>query len=99
MIQSVAYTGACSTTVITVQSGTINIHFDLDDNGFKGLTWGIGLMLPEGSNVFPVALVAERFGSRKINYLAGECRLSPQEIFCVTRDGRYLAVARQPISK
>jgi hypothetical protein len=99
MIQSAAYTGPCSTTVITVQSGTINIHFDLDDNGIRGLTWGIGSMPPEGSNIFQVELVAERFGARKISYSSGECRLSPQEIFCVTHDGQHLAVARKPIMK
>ena len=39
-------------------------------------------------------LTAERFGERSIRYTSGECRLGPQEIFCISHDGRQLAVAR-----
>ena len=93
-IETSAYTGSCKETVITLKDGTLNLHFDVDDNGLRGLTWGISTMPPKGSNVFKVVLTAERFGERSIRYTSGECRLGPQEIFCISHDGRQLAVAR-----
>ena len=93
-IETPAYTGSCKATVFTLQDGSLNLHFDSDDTGIRGLTWGISAMPPEGSNVFPVVLTAERFAKRTIRYSSGECRVAPQEIFCVTHDGQQTAVAR-----
>ena len=93
-IETAAYTGSCKTTVFTLLDGSLNLHFDLDDTGLRGLTWGISAP-PEGSDVFPVILMAERFGERTIRYSSGECRVKPQEIFCITHDGQQMAVVRQ----
>lgn len=97
-IETAAYTGPCKETVITLRNGSMNLHFDLDDSGLKGLTWGISKMPPKGSNLFPVVLTGERFGDRSIRNASGECRIASQEIFCITHDGRQLAVARNRLS-
>ena len=93
-IETPAYTGSCRATVFTLKDGSLNLHFDVDNTGLRGLTWGISAMPPEGSNVFPVVLTAERFGKRIVRYSSGECRVAPQEIFCITNDGQQTAVAR-----
>lgn len=97
-IETAAYTGPCKETVITLRNGSMNLHFDLDDSGLKGLTWGISKMPSRGSSLFPVVLTGERFGERSIRNISGECRVSSQEIFCITHDGRQLAVARNRLS-
>ena len=93
-IETPAYTGSCRTTVFTLREGSLNIHFDVDTTGRRGLTWGISAIPPEGSNVFPVVLTAERFGKRTVRYSSGECRVAAQEIYCVTHDGQQTAVVR-----
>lgn len=93
-IETPSFTGSCKATVFTLKGGSLNLHFDVDDTGLRGLTWGMSAMPPEGSNVFPVVLTAERFGKRNIRYSSGECRVAPQEIFCITHDGLQTAVAR-----
>jgi hypothetical protein len=97
-IETSAYTGSCKATVITLKDGSLNIHFDVDDTGLRGLTWGISIMPPKGSDVFPVLLTAERFGERSIRYTSGECRVGTQEIFCISHDGLQLAVARNRLA-
>ncbi len=98
LIETPAYTGPCRTTVFTYRDGSLNIHFDVDNTGLRGLTWGISAMPPEGSNVFPIALTAERFGKRTVRYSSGECRVAAQEIYCVTHNGQQTAVARNRLT-
>ncbi len=93
-IETPSYTGSCRATVFTLRDGSLNIHFDVDNTGLRGLTWGISAMPPEGSNVFPVVLTAERFGKRIVRYSSGECRVAAQEIYCVTHNGQQTAVVR-----
>lgn len=93
-IETPAYRGSCRATVFTLRDGSLNVHFDTDDSSLEGLTWDISAMPPEGSDVFPVVLTAERIGIRSTRLTAGECRLSKQEIFCITQDGQQSAVAR-----
>ena len=97
-IETPAYTGSCKSTVFTLKDGSLNLHFDVDDTGLRGLTWGISAMPPEGTNVFSVVLTAERFGKRTIRYSSGECRVAQQEIFCITHDGQQTAVARNRLT-
>ena len=59
--------------MFTLRDGSLNIHFDVDNTGLRGLTWGISATPPEGSNVFPVVLTAERFGR---DYLAVAAQVS-----------------------
>lgn len=98
-LRSPAYTGTCSSVVLTLENESLNVHFDTAESGLEGLTWGISSAPPEGSDVFPVVLVAERFAQRSVRFASGECRVTLQEVFCTTFDGLQQAVARQKVDE
>ena len=108
LITSPSYNGICRYSIITLKATprkdivSINIHFDLDDLGARGLTF-IGLARTNESfnanaeTEMLVYAVNQRYGKKEpILESEGSCFLAANQelIRCVTRDGKYESNAK-----
>jgi len=75
-IRSVNYTGPCVLTVISFGK-SMNVHFDIDDLGSQGLTFGGNQYITSTTGAYlKVIGVVERFTGPNISRLSeGECSL------------------------
>ena len=89
-IASPEYTGPCSYTFTTTGVGKgLNIHFDLNYVGDRGVAWVVsGITREDGDTAFlSTSVVLTRLPAAKVYKTNGSCSVKPAAFKCVTSDG------------
>ena len=95
-IVSPEYNGPCSHTFTTTGGGKgLNIHFDLNNIGDRGVTWVVSEITKiDGETTFlSTSVVLTRFPAAKVYEINGSCSVNPTAFKCITSDGRIQAYA------
>jgi hypothetical protein len=89
-IASPEYTGPCSYTFTTTGGGKgLNIHFDINNFGDRGVTWVVsGITREDADTIFlSTSVVLTRLPAAKVYKTNGSYSAKPAAFKCVTSDG------------